>query len=72
MDDAGLRAWVDGDVMDAPRLNELHALVVAHGKLICQRRPKCAECALRSRCLTGSADSDTELGERVGDFAQNS
>ena len=34
--------------------NEYHALIVALGKHICQKRaPHCGECPLRERCLTG-------------------
>ena len=31
-------------------LNEFHALIVAHGKRHCRKRPRCADCALKARC----------------------
>lgn len=51
--DGQLREWVLAEIDDVPRLNELHALVVAHGKTVCGRRPRCEDCALRRRCRTG-------------------
>ena len=39
---------------DEPLFNEYHALVVALGKNICQKRaPRCGECPLREICLGG-------------------
>ncbi len=35
--------------------NELHALIVRHGKTFCAAAPACGECGIRSSCLTGSA-----------------
>lgn len=35
---------------DVPLFNEYHALIVAHGKDICRPRPRCADCALTTRC----------------------
>lgn len=43
---------------DVYRLNELHALVVAHGKTSCRAVPRCAECVLSRSCRTGSGGSD--------------
>lgn len=37
-----------------PMFNEYHALIVALGKYVCQKRtPRCGECPLREICLTG-------------------
>lgn len=36
--------------VDAGVFNELHALIVAHGKAHCRSRPSCVECCLRSMC----------------------
>lgn len=30
--------------------NEYHALVVIHGKDVCRKRPRCAQCCLRTHC----------------------
>ena len=38
---------------DARLFNEYHALIVAHGKGICRKAPRCGECALRDVCETG-------------------
>jgi len=70
--DARLRAWVESDLSGVAELNELHALVVAHGKEVCRTRPLCRQCQLLGVCRTGRGGSDAELGEGVGDFAQNS
>lgn len=35
--------------------NELHALIVRHGKTFCAAAPACGECGLRGSCPTGSA-----------------
>lgn len=40
---------------DVPRLNELHALIVRHGKEQCRRRPRCQACVLRSACPAARA-----------------
>jgi endonuclease-3 related protein len=39
----------------AADLNELHALVVAHGKLYCGTVPSCERCVLVSRCAHGAS-----------------
>ena len=69
--DPAIRAWVGRDRFDVAQLNELHALVVEHGKQVCGSRPRCAACRLRPDCLTGRSASDAELGQGVGDVAQN-
>jgi endonuclease-3 related protein len=56
---------------DVYRLNELHALVVAHGKAFCRAVPRCAECAISHSCRTGSGGSDAQLGEGVSDLAHD-
>ena len=64
---AGLRAAFaeEGVVIDGPavaagryandveRLNELHALVVAHGRETCSPIPHCSGCVLLTACRTG-------------------
>jgi endonuclease-3 related protein len=57
--DAAIRRWVEAEIFDAPRLNELHALVVAHGKNVCGKTPQCSECEIRTLCLTGKGASDS-------------
>jgi endonuclease-3 related protein len=52
--DTVLRTSVAAEIDDVPRLNELHALVIAHGKTVCGRRPRCGECRLSDHCRTGS------------------
>jgi endonuclease-3 related protein len=43
---------------EEPLFNEYHALIVALGKHICQKRtPHCGECPLREICLTGRRQS---------------
>ncbi len=36
---------------DSGLLNELHALIVAHGKDFCRPKPRCRGCCLRDKCL---------------------
>jgi hypothetical protein len=51
LDYEGLRAAVEGALgPDEAAFNELHALIVAHGKDICRPRPQCGECGLRPMC----------------------
>jgi endonuclease-3 related protein len=40
---------------DVGLFNEYHALIVAHGKAVCRKAPRCGECVLRDLCETGSA-----------------
>ena len=40
---------------DASLFNEYHALIVRHGKGVCQKRPACDECCLLKLCPTGTA-----------------
>lgn len=47
---AGLMGSVEGD---SDFFNELHALIVAHGKAVCRQRPACERCILRKHCCTG-------------------
>jgi endonuclease-3 related protein len=69
--DATLRDWITREVEDVGRLNELHALVVAHGKASCGRVPRCGRCRIRDLCRTGRAASDAQLGEGIGHVAQD-
>lgn len=39
-------------VTDMALFNEYHALIVRHGKEVCQKRPRCAGCALADLCPT--------------------
>lgn len=56
--DQRLRDWVAGSIADAASLNELHALVIAHGKQSCGRIPHCGQCAIRTFCGTGRKASE--------------
>ncbi len=47
---ANLMQTVEGDV---DFFNELHALIVTHGKAVCGRRPVCGRCVLQRHCRTG-------------------
>lgn len=38
---------------DARLFNEYHALIVAHGKGVCRKSPRCGECVLRDVCDAG-------------------
>jgi endonuclease-3 related protein len=40
--------------------NELHALIVAHGKSVCLKSPRCAECPLRHGCDSAGLSGATE------------
>ena len=35
---------------DTRFLQELHALIVAHAKAVCRKRPSCDDCVLRRQC----------------------
>jgi endonuclease III related protein len=58
VEDVAVRRWIEREIGDVARLNELHALVVAHGKASCGTRPRCEQCAIRKVCLTGRLASD--------------
>ncbi|MEW5973287.1 MAG: endonuclease III domain-containing protein [Pseudomonadota bacterium] len=46
-----LRAVIEAELgADVPLFNQYHALLVAHGKVICRPRPRCAACVLREGC----------------------
>lgn len=46
-----LRAHVEAEVgPDVAALNDLHALIVEHGKERCRPRPRCEGCPLQGRC----------------------
>ncbi|MCG5535103.1 endonuclease III domain-containing protein [Ectothiorhodospira mobilis] len=46
-----LRAGVESALgPDVPLFNELHALIVNHGKSVCRPRPRCGDCILRRDC----------------------
>jgi endonuclease III related protein len=53
--DDAIAAWVVAEIDDVPRLNELHALVVEHGKQVCAKLPRCRHCAVRDVCRWGYA-----------------
>jgi endonuclease-3 related protein len=38
---------------DARLFNEYHALIVAHGKNVCRKAPRCGDCVLRDVCEMG-------------------
>lgn len=38
--------------------NEYHALIVAHGKDVCQSKPRCAQCGVAPRCAHGMHNAD--------------
>jgi len=48
--DTELKAHVETLLRNADELNELHALIVAHGKRYCRPSPCCSECPLRAHC----------------------
>lgn len=52
MADDDLRDSIFAEIDDAPRLNELHALVVEHGKRHCASRPRCGSCLLAQGCAS--------------------
>jgi len=43
-------------------LNELHALLVEHGKRHCRARPRCGACVLRQRCAYALSSRRTDPG----------
>lgn len=43
---------------DAAMFNEYHALIVAHGKNICRKRPMCGSCRLADDCAYSSVFMD--------------
>ena len=57
-----LRSFAEGSLAIVPvdervqLYNELHALIVAHGKSICRPKPHCCECSLRRRCPMGRSE----------------
>jgi endonuclease-3 related protein len=50
----GLGATVD----NVGLFNEYHALIVAHAKSVCRKKPQCAACCLRRRCPLGQGNSE--------------
>ncbi len=49
---------VNGTVHEGARFfNELHALIVTHGKSVCSDTPRCDGCPLRPRCPAGELHS---------------
>jgi endonuclease-3 related protein len=69
--DAALRGWVERDRLQVRELNEMHALVVAHGRSICASRHDCSSCTLRSDCRTARQTSEPKLGQRVRNVTEN-
>jgi endonuclease-3 related protein len=60
-------AAVNSAVTERPGFfNELHALIVAHGKAICARTPRCPECPLRRHCPRGKAVKESSARPRSG------
>jgi len=53
--DEAIRADVLAHLDDASRLNEWHALAVAHAKTSCRSAPVCERCCVRRFCATGGA-----------------
>jgi endonuclease-3 related protein len=54
-----LRREVESNLQTADPVadyNELHALLVQHGKMACRPRPRCKACVLRSDCATARED----------------
>lgn len=48
---ADYRAYfMDNLPADAPLFNEYHGLLVRHGKEVCRKIPRCAECCLKTAC----------------------
>ena len=39
---------------DVPLFNEYHALIVAHGKDVCRRQPRCSDCCLADLCRSAN------------------
>lgn len=60
-----LRAHFETALADRPLpvWQELHALIVAHGKATCRVRPACGACALRPQCAVGRG---MDIGETAG------
>jgi endonuclease-3 related protein len=56
--DGTLRQWVAATIRDVIRLNEMHALVIRHGRESCGKIPRCGQCELKTRCRTGKAVLD--------------
>ena len=48
--DAALKERIEGAFSDTASLNELHALIVSHGKRYCRSKPRCEGCPLSDRC----------------------
>ncbi len=46
--DENIREWAKD--LSVEELQELHALLVEHGKRFCRKRPLCDKCVLRERC----------------------
>lgn len=42
--------FMDNLPADAPLFNEYHGLLVRHGKEVCRKVPRCADCCLRNGC----------------------
>nr|VFK55417.1 MAG: DNA-3-methyladenine glycosylase III [Candidatus Kentron sp. TUN]VFK55529.1 MAG: DNA-3-methyladenine glycosylase III [Candidatus Kentron sp. TUN]VFK61664.1 MAG: DNA-3-methyladenine glycosylase III [Candidatus Kentron sp. TUN] len=48
-----LRSEIEGALpADSKLFNQYHALIVQHGKDICRKRPRCAQCCLRRDCAS--------------------
>ena len=56
-----LREWVASQLgEDTDVYNEYHALIVALGKTICRKQPRCGGCPLRDRCPRGGLEAAGE------------
>ena len=62
---AGVHKWVTASLTGrAADLGELHALIVAHGKVRCRARPRCDGCPLAPRCAAGKAATGSRSPDR--------
>ena len=54
--DGRLRALILAEIDTAQDLNELHALIVEHGKRYCRKVPACQPCFFKAQCGYAQAD----------------
>jgi endonuclease-3 related protein len=55
--DATLKSECEHALKTASNLNELHALIIAHGRASCGSIPRCLDCCLKSACGYARAES---------------
>ncbi|MEW6331307.1 MAG: endonuclease, partial [Pseudomonadota bacterium] len=46
-----------------PLFNEYHALIVAHGKDVCKKLPRCGRCVLARQCPVGARQRRRNAGQ---------